>query len=149
MKKLKYYLFVFVGISVGVGLMVACVYLEKQEKAEEKQAMIEQAAEDKKEEEIQQKQLEVVSAHLKLPEDNVMMVNSYDNDFGDYDEGEIYSVIAKGVEYEASFNQAITKVDKFVQMPSDESEYCSDSSTDSDSNSTHFPKIKKSSSKRK
>ncbi|MBX9997315.1 hypothetical protein [Priestia aryabhattai] len=142
MKKLKFYLFVFIGISVGIGLIFACVYLEDQKQAEEKQAMVEQAKEDKKEAEIQKKQLKLASAYLKLPEENVT-IDGYDNNFGYYDEEAIYTVFAEGVEYEVSFNQANTKVDKFVQMPSDESEYCSDSSTDSDSDSTHFPKIKK------
>jgi len=117
---------------------------EAKESAEEKQAQIEQAAADKKEKEIQQKQLEVVSAHLKLPTENVMMRDNYDNDFGDYDEEETYRVVAKGVEYVVSFDKDITKVDKFVQMPSDNQESSSDDSTDSDSDSdsAHFPKIK-------
>ncbi|MBE2977757.1 hypothetical protein [Priestia megaterium] len=120
----------------------------KAEAAKEKRIEAEQAKEEKKEAEIWQKQLKLASAYLKLPEENVT-IDGYDNDFGDYDEGEIYTVIAKGVEYEVSFNQAITKVDKFVQMPSDDSEYCSGSSTDSDSGSAHFPKIKTKSSSKK
>lgn len=114
----------------------------KAEAAKEKRIAAEQAKEDKKEAEIQQKQLKLTSSYLKLPEEKVR-IDGYDNDFGDYDQEEIYTAIAEGVEYEVSFNQDITKVDKFVQMPSDDSDYCSDSSTDSDSDSTNFPKIKK------
>ncbi len=120
----------------------------KEEAAKEKRIADEQEKEDKKEAEIQQKQLKLASSYLKLPEEKVT-INGYDNDFGDYDQEEIYTVIAEGVEYEVSFNQAITKVDKFVQMPSDDSDYCTDSSTDDDSGSTHFPKIKTKTSSKK
>ena len=130
---------------------------EAKERAEEKQAQIEEAAFDKKVEEIEKKKLELVSSYLKLPKEKVL-VEDYDESadaFGEnlYDEDFLYDVTAEGVAYYASFNKDYTKITKFVEAPSSDSEYCSDSSTDSDSDSysdsdsAHLPKIKTKKSK--
>jgi len=142
---------IFVAVVLGIFIFGSSALKDHFDKkaaekaAEEKRVAAEYAAYDKLEAEIQAKQLKVVSAHLKLPEENVMMLDTYDNDFGDYDESEEYSVVAKGVEYVVSFDKDITKLDKFVELPKSDSEDSSDDSTDSDDyddDGAHFPKIK-------
>ena len=119
---------------------------KEKEKEKEKRIEARQEIEKKKEEVIEKKQIELVSNYLDLPEEKFFI-----EDYSEFYKGTTgYEVIAEGIEYEVSFNNDFTKITKFVEMPKNDSNYCSDSSTDSDIDSTHFPKIKtKSSSKRR